>query len=152
MRGLRSWPRTSIAIWPAPIPGITSGADGFDWSRVDAAIAAIPAGRWTNYGALAELAGTSAQAVGNYVPTTLRRPMPTGCCPPAGAVSESFRWSDENDEREPRQVLEAEGVSFSDDGYASADQWLSPEELATLVEAPEEALDEDSTLAPTTVS
>jgi hypothetical protein len=69
-----------------------------------------------------------------------------------GAVSESFHWSDENDEREPRQVLEAEGVSFSDDGYASGDQWLSPEELATLVEAPEEALDEDSTLALTTVA
>jgi hypothetical protein len=69
-----------------------------------------------------------------------------------GAVSESFHWSDENDERDPRQVLEAEGVSFNGDGYASQTQWLSTEELATLVEAPEEALDEDSTLAPTTVS
>ena len=32
----------------------------------------IPAGRWTNYGALAELAfaGTSDQAIGNYVANT----------------------------------------------------------------------------------
>ena len=141
----------AIAIWPAPIPGITSGADGFDWSRIDAAIASIPAGRWTNYGALAELAGTSAQAVGNYVANHTEATNAYRVLSAYGAVSESFHWSDENDEREPRQVLEAEGVSFSDDGYASQDQWLSPEELATLVEAPEEALDEDSTLAPTTV-
>jgi alkylated DNA nucleotide flippase Atl1 len=142
----------AIAIWPAPVPGIISGADEFDWSRVDAAISAIPPGRWTNYGALAELAGTSAQAVGNYVANHTDEANAYRVLSAYGAVSESFHWADDNDEREPRQVLEAEGVSFSDEGYASEDQWLSPDELATLVEAPEEALDEDSTLAPTAVS
>jgi alkylated DNA nucleotide flippase Atl1 len=35
--------------------------------RVIAAIEAIPPGRWTSYGELAELAGASAQAVGGVV-------------------------------------------------------------------------------------
>ena len=80
----------AIAIWPAPIPGITSGADGFDWSRVDAAIAAIPAGRWTNYGALAELAGTSAQAVGNYVANHTEEANAYRVLSAYGAVSEEL--------------------------------------------------------------
>src|SRR5437870_569272 len=51
-----------IAIWPAPLADVRSEDDGFDWSRVVVAIEAIPPGRWTSYGELAELAGTSAQA------------------------------------------------------------------------------------------
>lgn len=66
-----------------------------------------------------------------------------------GAVSDGFHWADADDERDPRQVLEADGVVFSDAGFASAEQWLSPDELATLVETADDALDDDSTLAST---
>jgi len=36
-------------LWPAPIPGIGGPDDGFDWSRIEAAVEAIPEGRWTAY-------------------------------------------------------------------------------------------------------
>ncbi|MBO9534351.1 MAG: DUF262 domain-containing protein [Solirubrobacteraceae bacterium] len=139
----------AISIWPAPLPGVTSGAGGFDWERVDAAIEAIPAGRWTNYGALAELAGTSAQAVGNYVGNHTEAANAYRVLSADGAVSDGFHWADADDERDPRQVLEADGVVFSDAGFASGEQWLSPDELATLVETADDALDDDPTLGST---
>ena len=33
-----------IAIWPAPIPGVTSTSEGFDWTRIDAADRRHPSG------------------------------------------------------------------------------------------------------------
>lgn len=44
-----------------PVPDATT--DGFDWGRVEAALACHPTGRWTTYGDLAELGGTAAQQV-----------------------------------------------------------------------------------------
>jgi alkylated DNA nucleotide flippase Atl1 len=132
-----------IAIWPAPLPGVTSESAGFDWSRVDEAIAALPAGRWTSYGDLAELAGTSAVAVGDYV---LRLPSGTNAyrvLSVDGAVSPSFRWADSDDERDVVEVLQAEGVRFEGD-RAVAEQRLTTEELAALIEAPEDRVDEDA--------
>ena len=101
-------------------------------------------GRWTSYGALAELAGTSAQAVGRYVANTPRRRTPTACLSADGAVSESFHWSDENDQRNP-------GRSSKPRKSASTMTATPPKisgshrKMAASVEAPEEALDEDST-------
>jgi len=46
---------------------------GFDWSVIDAAVAAIPPGFWTSYGDLAALGGTAAQPVGRHV-AQARRP------------------------------------------------------------------------------
>ena len=58
----------AISVWPAPLPGVTSDSkDGFDWTRVNAAVAAIPPGRWTTYGDLADLRGTAAVPVGVYL-------------------------------------------------------------------------------------
>jgi alkylated DNA nucleotide flippase Atl1 len=136
----------AISIWAAPLPGIVSGGDGFDWSRVEAAIAAIPSGRWTNYGALAEIAGTSAQAVGNYIGNHGEQPNAYRVLSAYGSVSEGFHWADAADERDVRQVLAAEGVEFNPDGYASDEQWLSPEELVALIEMPDDAVDEDAAL------
>ena len=45
----------AITIWPSPIPGVAEPPAGFDWRRINAAIAAIPRGRWTTYGDLAQL-------------------------------------------------------------------------------------------------
>ena len=136
----------AINIWLAPLPGIVSGGDVFDWSRVDAAIAAIPSGRWTNYGALAELAGTSAQAVGNYIGNYIEDANAYRVLSIDGSVSEAFHWADANDDRDVRDVLQAEGVEFDSDGYASGDHGLSAEELAALIEVPDDAVDEDAAL------
>lgn len=136
-----------ITIWPAPIPGVTSTSEGFDWSRVDAAIAAIPAGRWTSYGALAELAGTGAQAIGNHVPTILGESNAYRVLTSEGEPSESFRWWDEGDHRDVRDVLAAEGVSFDEAGRAVEADWLSPAALTALIDAPEQEADEDAAFA-----
>ena len=60
----------AIAIWPSPLPGAPEPPGGFDWSRINAAIAAIPRGRWTTYGELAQLGGTAAMPVGQHIANT----------------------------------------------------------------------------------
>ena len=136
-----------IEIWPAPLAGVTSASDGFDWSRVDAAIAAIPPGRWTSYGALAELAGTGAQAVGNYITSLAGESNAYRVLTSDGTPSENFRWWDMGDTRNVRDVLIAEGVDFDAVGRASDDAWLSPAALSALVAGPEHEQDADEDVA-----
>lgn len=136
-----------ISIWPAPIPGVTSTSEGFVWSRVDAAVAAIPPGRWTTYGALAELAGTGAQAVGNYIPAIAGESNAYRVLTSNGEPSESFQWWDEGDDRDVRDVLTAEGVNFDEAGRAVEADWLSPAALTALIDAPEQDADEDAAFA-----
>jgi alkylated DNA nucleotide flippase Atl1 len=133
-------------VWPAPLPGITSEAEGFDWSRIQAGIDVIPAGRWTTYGELAELGGTGAVAVGRYVAS-----LPPGAnayrvLSVRGAVSEDFAWADPNDTRDVHDVLAADGIEFDEAGRASEEQWMSAEELAALIEDPEEQAGEETGL------
>jgi len=45
-------------------------SSGFDWSRINAAVAALPRGRWTTYGDLA-LLGCTAMPVGQHIANTL---------------------------------------------------------------------------------
>jgi hypothetical protein len=64
-----------VKIWPPPAPGARGvPGGGFDWSRIDAAVSAIPAGRWTTYGDLAQLGGTSPQPVGNRMASSATSP------------------------------------------------------------------------------
>lgn len=124
----------AAAIWLAPKPGVPSVADGgFDWSRVEAAIARIPRGRWTSYGALAELGGTAAQPVGNFV-----RSLPAGSgayrvLTSDGEVSKQFAWPEDDDTRDVGDVLAAEGIEFQL-GRASASQHIAAEELSVMLD------------------
>lgn len=34
----------AIALWSAPVPGVVTARSGFDWTRVDDAVVALPAG------------------------------------------------------------------------------------------------------------
>ena len=62
-----------------------------------------------------------------------------------GAISSGFDWNDPTDNRDPREVLEAEGVVF-EDGRAAAAQRLTAEELANLIETPEDQMNESTGL------
>ncbi len=42
----------AILIWPAPLADVEEPKEGRDWSRVHAALAALPLGFWTTYGDL----------------------------------------------------------------------------------------------------
>jgi alkylated DNA nucleotide flippase Atl1 len=101
----------AISIWPAP-EEVSEKSFGFDWSRMHAAIAAIPDGTWTTYGDLAALAGTSAQAVGVHIATNSALSNAYRVLTWDGQISEGFAWSDPTDGRDPRAVLASEGLDF----------------------------------------
>jgi alkylated DNA nucleotide flippase Atl1 len=123
------------ALWSAPIPGIVTPHHGFDWSRVDQAITALPAGAWTSYGDLAELAGTAAQPTANHVSKDPSLNYAYRVLSSDGSVSFHFQWHDKNDTRDPTEVLIGEGVEFDDNGRASQAQRLGPAELEALLES-----------------
>jgi alkylated DNA nucleotide flippase Atl1 len=131
-----------ISIWPAPIAGVSAEEERFDWSRVEAAIEAIPAGRWTSYGELAELAGTSAQAVGGYVANLAGETNAYRVLSTDGSISAGFHWADPDDSRSVATVLRAEGIEFEAE-HASPEQRLDAEEIAALVETPEDQVGDD---------
>jgi len=140
----RSLAEQVAKIWIAPIEGVPDvPTDGFDWSRVESAIEAVPLGRWTSYSDLAELGGTAAQAVGNFIVG-----LPSGTnayrvLSSQGTVSPSFKWPDPNDQRDLTTVLEAEGIGFGE-GRADHALHIGSEELGSLVDEQDQdpALDE----------
>ena len=122
------------ALWSAPIPGVVSARSGFDWSRVDDAISAIPPGSWTSYGDLAELAGTAAQPTANHIAhdpsvTNAYRVLSSD-----GSISFKFQWHDPADTRDAMETLIGEGVEFDENDKASQAQRLGPAELEALVD------------------
>jgi alkylated DNA nucleotide flippase Atl1 len=138
-----------LRIWPGPAPGVgdEESTDGFDWSVIDAAIDAIPAGKWTAHGDLAEVGGTAAQPVGNYcaspsAPANAYRVLTSG-----GQVSACFRWTDPTDTRDVRTVLEEEGSRFDEQGAADSGLRLRAPDLRALVDEETGATGHQSLLA-----
>lgn len=123
-------------LWSGPIPGIVSLQDGFDWSGVEQAVNALPAGSWTSYGDLAELVGTAAQPTANHVAKDPSLKYPYRVLSGDGSVSFNFQWHDETDTRDPMEVLIGEGLEFDEGGRASQAQRLGPADLEKLLEAP----------------
>ena len=93
----------------------------------------ITPGLWTSYYHLAEAVGTSAQAIAGHVSKC------PGCTSPYrvlrwdGRIADAFVWSDPDDTRDPKEVLEAEGVRFIH-GVADPEQKLDAEDLLALIE------------------
>jgi alkylated DNA nucleotide flippase Atl1 len=122
----------AIALWASPIPGVQDPGGGRDWSRLDAALAALPYGAWTTYGDLAELIGSHQVPVGQQVATTIvlnaHRVLKAD-----GRVADEFRWTDPADTRDIHDVLAAEGIRFGADRRADPVQRLRADELAGLI-------------------
>lgn len=125
----------AIAIWPAPLPVQSEPAAGFDWSRLHAALAALPEGRWTSYGDLAELIGSHANPVGSHISSTPALANAYRVLTAEGKVSPGFHWDDPEDERNIHEVLAAEGIEFGADGRAASAQRLRANDLAALIAA-----------------
>ncbi len=120
-----------IAAWPGPLhEGDTTIAP--IWRRLRELLAALPAGRWTSYGDLARTIGTGAQPVGNYVRSN-RLPNAHRILRTTGELSPGFQWLDESDDRDPTELLRAEGVRFNDRQIADPEQRLSESELNELL-------------------
>jgi alkylated DNA nucleotide flippase Atl1 len=122
-----------IQIWPGPIAGAKGAPIGFDWSRIDSAVAAIPKGNWTTYGDLAILGGTSPQSVGHRMSSPA---LTNGyrVLDSQGRVSPSFKWPDPSDKRDVKDLLEEEGIAFGEDGTADPSQKLNALQLAKLID------------------
>jgi len=130
----------AIKIWPSPIPGIAEPPAGFDWRRINAAIAAIPRGRWTTYGDLAQLGGTAAMPVGQHIANTPGLDNGYRVLGSDGKPRPDFHWDSPDDLRDPVEVLREDGVRFEASGAADKSQRITAAELSSLIGV----LDEDT--------
>ncbi|MEO3810825.1 DUF262 domain-containing protein [Sphaerisporangium sp. B11E5] len=124
----------AIGIWPGPVDAGPAGPSR-DWTLLHSALAALPPGTWTTYGDLAELIGSHAVPVGAHLSGT-RVFNAHRVLNAAGQVAERFRWPDEHDDRDVRDVLRAEGVRLNPANRADPAQRISARELAELLELP----------------
>lgn len=123
----------AIKLWPAPLPGVEEPAEGRDWSRLHAALAAMPYGAWTTYSDLAELIGSHQVPVGQHVASTPGLLNAYRVLNAEGRVSAGFRWTNPSDDRDVHDVLGADGVRFDSDMRADPAQRLTANELADLI-------------------
>jgi alkylated DNA nucleotide flippase Atl1 len=108
---------------------VTGGA--FDWSRLHRVMSALPSGRWTTYGDLADLVGTAAQPLGLHIARCSQCANAHRVLGADGRVRPNFTWDDPDDQRRPEDILKAEGLDVRD-GVADPAGRLQPEELASL--------------------
>lgn len=133
----------AIGIWPLPQASDAAiekvrrwqRADrrGFDWRTLHRVLAALPVGRWTTYASLAEVAGTAPQPLANHVADCKDCSHAYRVLTSDGRVADGFRWSDPEDARDPKRVLEMEGVTFTG-SVADPEQKVGTEELVELAE------------------
>jgi uncharacterized protein with ParB-like and HNH nuclease domain/alkylated DNA nucleotide flippase Atl1 len=133
----------AITLWPSPIPGVEEPVAGRDWSRLHAALAALPYGAWTTYGDLAELIGSHQVPVGQHVATTPGVLNAHRVLKADGRVAEEFRWTDPTDTRDIHQVLADDGIRFGADHRADQSQRLRADDLAGFIGEVIEPLPED---------
>ena len=126
----KSLAEVAIKIWPGPDESLFGPEVKAVGARIDEVITIIPPGRWTTYGAIADVVGTASMVVGNRcanegVDGAWR------VLKARGRVSKQFRWGLDSPFKNlsPREVLENEGVSFLADGLASPEQYLDSEDI-----------------------
>ena len=105
----------------------------FDWSELHDVLDALPAGRWTSYGDLAELVGTAPRALGTHVARCTECTNAWRVLGGDGRARCRFHWGDPSERRTQADVLAIEGVRFPR-GAADPSQRLTPPELLALSE------------------
>lgn len=123
----------AVRLWPAPLSGVGRAERSRDWHLVHQVLAALPHGTWTSYGDLAAFIGSGAQAVGNHLANTAGVANAYRVLNANGKIAEGFRWTSEDDQRDVRALLSADGIGFTANGAADPVQRLSSDDLALLV-------------------
>lgn len=123
----------AVQIWPAPLPGVVDAPEGRDWSRLHAALAALPSGAWTSYTDLAELIGFPPGPLGQYLTSRPGVLNSHRVLNSRGQVASGFHWSDPTDEHDVYEVLKADGVRFDATLHADPSQRVGANELADLI-------------------
>jgi alkylated DNA nucleotide flippase Atl1 len=103
----------------------------FDWSALHALLEAIPAGRWTTYGHLADVVGTAPQPLGSHVTHCALCSNAHRILTREGRLAENFTWTDPSDDRDPVKLLQSEGLVFTD-GHADRNRQLTGDDLDSL--------------------
>ena len=85
-------------------------APSFDWSALHVILEALPVGRWTTYGRLANAIGTAAQPLGTHVATCQQCTNAHRILTSEGTVAANFKWTDPCEHRNPMEMLQAEGA------------------------------------------
>lgn len=122
------------AIYRGEKPEKKKASPAFDWSRLHTILEALPEGRWTTYGDLADAVGTAPQPLGAHITGCEQCANPHRVLTHHSRVARSFAWPDPNDRRDPEEMLRAEGVSFPD-GKADATKRLTSDDLSVLVDS-----------------
>ena len=107
-------------------------ATTFDWSGLHSMLELIGEGRWTTYGSLADAVGTAPQPLGNHVATCQQCSNAHRILRSDGTVAPNFRWSTPNDQRDPMEMLEAEGALVN--GVPDPTRELTSDDLQALIE------------------
>lgn len=132
----------AIEIWPRPKVRKDTLAEyrarftensGFDWTMLHEILKQVPAGKWVSYNRLGTAVGTSPQAVAGHLSRCPICVNPYRVMTWEGKISEGFSWNDPSDERDPRTLLNDEGVRF-DNGLADPEQLLTSDALLALVD------------------
>lgn len=133
----------AIAIWPSPLPGVGEQPGGFGWSQINAAVEAIPRGRWTTYGELAQLGGIAAMPVGQHFANSTGLDNAYRILGSDGRPRPEFHWDNPDDTRKLHEVLSEDGIRFHANGAADKSQRITAAELASLIEVLDEGAVED---------
>jgi alkylated DNA nucleotide flippase Atl1 len=118
------------AIYSGPDPA--TAASRFDWSALHMILEALPVGYWTAYGSLADAVGTAAQGRGNHISTCQHCSNVHRILKSDGTIAAHFRWSDPGGERDPMEMLRAEGALVN--GKPDPARELSSDDLQVLIE------------------
>ncbi|TQS27118.1 MGMT family protein [Microbispora sp. KK1-11] len=103
------------------------------WYIVLEALKRLEPGSWTTYGELATLVGMSAQAVGGFMAESADTVHAHRVLQSGGRISPQFRWSDPERTDDPREVLEAEGLTFDQGGRADPRRRITSDRLREML-------------------
>jgi len=92
----------------------------------------MPVGYWTTYGSLADAVGTATGPLGNHIATCQHCSNAHRILKSDRTIAPNFRWSDPGDERDPMEMLRAEGALIN--GNPDPARELSSDDLQTLIE------------------
>lgn len=121
------------AVYRGEKPEQQASTPPFDWSQLHAILEALPEGRWTTYGDLADAVGTAPQPLGKHITTCQQCVNAHRVLTHHGRVAPAFAWTDPEDHRDPADMLRAEGVRF-DGGNADTEKRLTSDDLTLLVQ------------------
>lgn len=107
-------------------------AKRFDWSTLHTILEALPEGHWTSYGSLADAVGTSPQPLAAHLVSCTQCANAHRVLRSGGVVAPGFKWTSPDDQRDPVELLHAEGAFVG--GKASPGRELSSDDLQALIE------------------